>query len=81
MEQKKKIQKYCELCSELAKTLCLNCNSYLCNSCSNFIHEKIKKNAQHKKEEIDPYVPIEIKCPEHPKIPMNSFCLEDKGKI
>ena len=28
---------------ELAKTLCLNCNSYLCDSYSKFIHEKIKK--------------------------------------
>ena len=79
MEQKKKREKLCEICEELAKILCLNCNSYYCDTCSKFIHEK-KKNSQHKKEEIDPYIPIDTKCQEHPDVPMNLFCLDDKGK-
>ncbi len=40
MEQNKKNEKTCEICREPAKILCLNCNSYLCDSCSKFIHEK-----------------------------------------
>ena len=44
------------------------------------IHD-IKKNPQHKKENIDPFVPIDIKCPEHPMDRMNLFCLDEKGNI
>jgi len=79
MEQNKKNEKTCEICREPAKILCLNCNSYLCDSCSKFVHEK-KNNIQHRKEEIDPYIPIDIKCPDHPNIPMNLFCVDDKGE-
>jgi len=79
MEQKKKNEKTCEICGELAKILCISCNSYFCDSCSKFVHEKAK-NIQHKKEEIDPYIPIDTKCPEHPNIPINLFCVDDKGK-
>ena len=35
-------------------------------------------NLLHKKEEIDNFIPINIKCPEHPKIPMNLFIKEKK---
>ena len=43
------------------------------------IHDK-QVNAEHKKEEIDLYVPIDLKCSEHPTIPNNIFCLEENGK-
>ena len=42
------------------------------------IHDK-QKNSQHKKEPIDPYIPFDLKCPEHPDIPLNLFCLDEKG--
>ena len=71
--------KQCELCGDNAKNLCLKCNSYFCDSCYNFVHEK-KKNSQHKKETIDYFVPIDTKCPEHPNIPINLFCIDEKGK-
>ena len=34
-----------------------------------------------KEEEIDPFISIDIKCQEHPKIPMNLFCLKEKSII
>ena len=80
METIKKNEKFCEVCGELAKILCLNCSSYFCDSCSNFVHEK-KKNIQHKKEEIDHFISIDTKCNYHPNIPINLFCLDDKGII
>ena len=67
----------CELCEENSKNLCLTCNSYYCENCFNFVHQK-KKNLGHKKEEIDPYVPIETKCAEHGNSPINLFCLNEK---
>jgi len=73
-------QKVCELCGEIAKSLCLKCNIYFCDSCYNYLHEK-KKKQDHKKENIDPFIPIDTKCPEHPNIPLNLFCVEEKGKI
>ena len=73
-------QKLCELCSELAKNLCLKCNSYFCDSCFKFVHDK-KNNITHKKENIDPFAPIDTKCPFHSNIPINLFCVDEKGKI
>ncbi len=40
------------------------------------IHNKPKKS-KHKKEEIDPYIPLDLKCPEHQKVPNNLFCLDE----
>ena len=80
MEIKKYKEKTCELCGELAKSLCLKCNSYFCDSCYKFVHEK-KKNNNHQKEDIDPFVPFDTKCPEHPNVPVNLFCIDDKGKL
>ena len=51
--------------------------SYYCDSCFNFFHNNEQRKT-HKKENIDFYVPIDIKCPEHKLIPMNLFCIEDK---
>ena len=80
MEIKKYKEKTCELCGELAKSLCLKCNSYFCDSCYKFVHEK-KKNNNHQKVDIDPFVPFDTKCPEHPNVPVNLFCIDDKGKL
>ena len=73
-------EKLCEICGETAKNLCFECKSYFCDLCYNFVHEK-KKNVEHKKEAIDLFNPFDLKCPEHPKVPMNLFCLEDQGNI
>lgn len=72
--------KECEICKSNANCLCFECNSYFCEDCHKFIHSK-QVNSSHKKEEIDPYIPIEIKCPNHPKDRMNLFCLNEKGKL
>ena len=55
-------------------------NSYFCDSCYKFVHEK-KKNNNHQKVDIDPFVPFDTKCPEHPNVPVNLFCIDDKGKL
>lgn len=73
-------EKNCELCNEKATNICFDCFFYLCDSCFNFLHEK-KANSGHKKENIDYSIPIDIKCQTHPKVPMNLFCAEEKGKI
>ena len=80
MENNKTNQKLCELCHEIATNLCFNCHNYYCDSCYKFVHEK-KNNTNHKKENIDPFVPIDIKCPIHKNIPMNLFCVDEKGKL
>ncbi len=46
----------------------------------NFIHDK-ELNSGHKKEKTDPYVPLDLKCPEHKKIPYNLFCIDEKVKL
>ena len=72
-------EKKCELCEEKATSICFDCSFYLCDSCFTFIHEK-KAKAGHKKEDINPYISLDIKCPLHPKIPMSLFCVEEKSK-
>ncbi len=54
--------------------------NYYCDSCYKFIHD-IKDNKNHKKEKIDYFLPIDTRCPEHPKIPLDLFCIDEKGKI
>ena len=80
MEKEEIITKQCELCKETATNICFDCSFYLCDSCFEFLHEK-KANLEHKKDEIDPFISIDIKCPVHPKIPMNLFCLKEKSII
>ena len=75
----KKEEKNCEICKEIATNVCFECSFYLCNSCFKFIHEK-KANLSHQKEDIDPYISLDIKCPEHPKNSLNLFCSEEKRK-
>jgi len=48
-------------------------------NCYKMIHDK-KKSNNHKKENIDPFIPIELKCPIHPQDRMNLFSVNDKGR-
>ena len=77
--EKKNLIKKCDICDEDATSLCFNCKQYFCESCFKLIHNK-QKNAQHKKENIDPYVPIYLKCQEHQDNLISLFCLNEKGK-
>ena len=79
MKEGKKNYKECEICEENATSLCFKCKMYLCDSCFKLIHDK-KKNNQHIKEKIDYFVPIDIKCPDHPEDRIYLFCLDEKGK-
>ena len=72
--------KKCDLCRKNANCVCFECVQYFCEQCYKIIHD-IKKDSQHKKESIDFFVPIDIKCPYHPKNPLNLFCINEKGKI
>ena len=78
MEVQKNIKK-CEICNEEAVALCLDCHIYFCDVCYKFVHER-KKASNHKKEKIDLFVPIDTTCPDHERIPMNLFCIDEKGK-
>ena len=80
MEKNKNGIKECDICSSNATCLCFKCLQYFCDSCYKFIHDK-RKNSEHKKKLIDPYVPIDIKCPEHPNGIMDFFCVNEKGNL
>lgn len=73
-----KIIKECEICKSDSTCLCYQCNSYFCESCYKLIHDKMN-DPQHKKEGIDLFVPIDLKCPEHPKDRINLFCVDEQG--
>ena len=77
MENKSKLKK-CELCLIDATCLCYECMSYYCDNCFNLGH-KNEERKSHKKQKIDYNVPIEVKCPEHKLVPLNLFCVDDKG--
>ena len=71
--------KQCDICKvEDAKSLCPQCFSYYCDKCFKCVHEK-EKNNEHKKEKVDLFVPIDTRCPEHNNIPINLFCIDEKG--
>ena len=78
MENNQKNYKECDICGEMANSLCFKCVMYLCDSCLRFIHDK-NKNKEHKKEKIDYFVPFDLKCPEHPKDRINLFCKDENG--
>ena len=79
MDKNSSLIKKCEICGSYATCLCFQCIEYFCDPCFKLIQDK-ELNSVHKKEKIDPYVPFDIKCPEHPKIPNNLFCAEEKIK-
>ena len=78
MEKKLKLIKSCNICENDATCLCFECMNYFCDSCYKLIHDKKKK--EHKKEKADPYVPIDIRCSEHPNGIMDFFCVDENGK-
>ena len=80
MKKEIKLIKNCEFCGTNATSLCFECLEYYCESCFKLIHEKQLKS-QHKKENIDLYVPIDLKCPQHPNNANNLFCIYEKGKL
>ena len=80
MERKIKLIKECETCESNATCLCFECNEYYCDSYFKMIHDKQKKT-NHKKEKIDIYVPIALKCQVNKNIPLNIFCIDEKGKL
>ena len=71
--------KKCDICESNASCLCFKCINYFCEKCYKLIHD-LKKSNDHKKEIIDAFVPFDLKCPYHPTIPTNLFCLDEKGK-
>ena len=80
MEKNLKLIKECETCGTNATSLCFICCEYYCDSCFKMIHDKkIKTNL--KKEKIEIYVPIELKCQNHKNSPLNLFCVDEKGKF
>ena len=77
MEKPKNI-KVCDICSiKSATCLCFKCNNYFCDSCFKILHD-LKKNEEHKKENLDIFVPIELKCSKHSQISNNLFCIDEK---
>ena len=68
----------CSFCNSNANLLCFKCNNYFCEKCFKIIHD-LPKNSNHKKESIDLFVPIDIKCSEHPEHPYFLFCLKEKS--
>ena len=71
--------KKCEICEIEASALCLECRNYYCDECYKYVHSKKVKN-QHKKLKIDYFLPIDTKCPDHPKDTLTLFCIDEKGK-
>ena len=79
MENKPKNFKYCDMCKKQeASGLCPQCFSYYCDGCFKQVHDK-NNGDEHKKEKIDPYVPIDTRCPDHQGNNINLFCVEEKG--
>jgi hypothetical protein len=70
--------KKCEVCGIDATCLCFQCMNYYCDSCCKF-HDKNEQNKSHKKDKIDYFVPIDLKCPEHKLYPNGLFCINEKG--
>ena len=72
--------KKCDFFKKEAKCLCFQCMSYFCDSCFKQAHD-VEEYKSHKKEKIDYFVPIDIKCPEHKLHPNILFCINEKGKL
>ena len=72
------MSKTCEVCGDIANTLCLECNKYLCDECDALVHKR-ERNKSHKREVIDKNLPVDTKCPEHTKYPLEYLCENDCG--
>ena len=72
-----KLNKECDFCKANATCLCFKCNNYFCEKCFKIIHDLKKEN--HKKEILDTFIPIDLKCHEHPDDRNSLFCIDEKG--
>ena len=54
--------------------------SYFCDSCFKIAHNN-KENKLYKKDKIDYFAPIDLKCREHKLYPMGLFCINEKGNL
>ena len=70
--------KKCEFCKKESSCLCYKCMTYFCDSCFKLAHEN-EEFKSHKKEKIDLYISMDVKCPEHKLHPMDLFCITEKG--
>ena len=70
-------KKECDFCLKDANSICFECNHYFCDEHFKMTHSS-EKNKNHKNEIIDSYIPINLKCQNHPKIPYNYFCIDEK---
>jgi len=52
--------------------------NYYCDSCFKIAHTK-EEFKTHKKENIDYFNFIDVRCPEHKLSPMNLFCLKKEN--
>ena len=77
MENKLAIKK-CDYCKGDASSLCFKCMYYFCDSCFKLAHSK-EETKFHKKEKVDYYVPMDLRCPDHFSTPMILFCVDEKG--
>ena len=71
--------KECSFCHSNSTCLCFKCANYFCDNCYKVIHS-LEKNISHKKESIDFFIQIDLKCMLHPTNPLNLFCVDEKGK-
>ena len=79
MEVNQKNFTQCNICKDMeATSLCPQCFSYYCDDCFKTVHKR-KRNSEHKAEKVDVFVPIDTRCPEHDDVPINLFCIDDKG--
>ena len=78
-DKNKREFKICQICKNNANFLCFECNNYFCEKCYKFIHEQ-QANKDHKKENIDLFIPIDLFCPIHPKDKIFFYCIDEKGK-
>ena len=76
---KNNCNKICDMCGEFATCLCFTCLMNFCESCFKTVHS-MKLSSQHKKEKIDYFAPVDIKCPQHPQEILNLFCVDENGK-
>ena len=79
MEENLLIKK-CDFCKGDATSLCIKCMSYFCDTCFQIAH-KSEETKSHKKEKIDYFCPIDVKCPIHKLYPNELFCTDEMSKL
>ena len=77
MEAKSDFKK-CDFCKSKPTCLCYKCMCYFCDSCFKLAHNN-EDNNNHIKENVDYYIPIDLKCQAHKTHPMDLFCVDEKG--